>query len=269
MTKVLIVAPTMPDLPSVADEVAGLSNRVPSILLQGTVTRERMISAIEAEGHFEGFWFATHGNAAGVLLSNGEMLSAYQIAQMINTADCEWIVLNTCGSRGLVSAIQLRSRVDVVATEADSVADTGAWEFGRLLAVEFSQSGNLRQAVSRVAPGSDVHRFYPSERDMTRQYANLSPTATLQTDQTLEDKMDVLMGWVNGDDRRGVRGLREQSGQILQRLDTIDKQMEDATAERESLAAKLATVQIFLIIVGAGVIASIVAIIWLFASRMI
>ena len=42
--------------------------------------------------------------------------------------------------------------------------------------------------------------------------------------------------------------------------------MEDATAERESLAAKLATVQIFLIILGAGVIAAIVAIVWLFAS---
>ena len=156
----------------------------------------------------------------------------------------------------------------MVATEAGQIEDVEAWRFAKRLAVEFSQSGNMRESVSKAAPGSSVHRFYQNERNMTRQYANPSPTATLQTDQTLEDKMDVLMGWVNGDDRRGVRGLREQSGQILQRLDTIDKQMEDATAERESLAAKLATVQIFLIIVGAGVIASIVAIIWLFASRM-
>ena len=266
MTKVLIVAPTMPDLPSVADEVAGLSNRVPSILLQGTVTRERIISAIEKEGRFEGFWFATHGIADGVMLSDGAMLSAYSISSMLNTADCEWVVFNTCGSHGLVSAIQLRSRVDVVATEADSIADTGAWEFGRLLAVEFSQTGNMRQAVSRVAPGSDVHRFYPSERRMMRQYANLSPTSTVQTDQTLEDKIDVIMGWVNGDERRGVKGLREQSGKILERLERIDQQMETAQAERDSLAAKLSTVQIFLIILGAGVIAAIVAIVWLFAS---
>jgi len=272
MTKVLIIAPTRPALTKVPDEVAALSNRLPSVLLQGDdVTEDRIVAAVREEGSFEGFWFATDGGQDGAALSNNTIISAYSIAALLRIADAEWVVFNTCDSRSLVVTIQLLAPVDVVATEASQIADVEAWRFAKRLAVEFSQSGNMREAVSKAAPGSAVHRFYQNERNTMRQYANSnqSPAITsLQTDQTLEDKLDILMGWVDGDDRRGVKGLREQSGQILDRLDSIDEQLETANAERNSLSAKLATVQAFLVLVGLGVMAATLAIIWLFASRM-
>ena len=263
MDKILIVAPNLPDLANVPDEAASLSNRFDSVLLQGTVTRDRVISAIEAEGRFEGIWFATHGGATGVLLSNGETLGAYDIASIANTAGCEWVVLNTCDSRLLVSAIQTLSNVDIVATETEQIADPAASQFARLAAVEYMQNGgNLKQAVRVVAPGSSIHRFYQNERNtMVRQYNNPP-----QTDQTLEDKIDLLMGLVEGDARRGVKGLMTQNQEILDRLKTIETHQKQADDERSELSAKLTTAYYILIIVGLGGAVATLAIVWLFAT---
>ena len=48
--KILIIAPNLPDLPNVPDEVASLSNRLDHVLLQGTVTKSEIIG----KGHLRG-----------------------------------------------------------------------------------------------------------------------------------------------------------------------------------------------------------------------
>ncbi len=260
--KTLIIAPTRPALTKGPDEVAYIASKIPSVILQGDdVTEDRIAEAIGTHGSFEGFWFTTDGSKDGAVLSNGTMITPYAIAALLRIAEAEWVVFNICDSRELVSTIQLLAPVDVVATEAGQIEDVEAWHFAKRLAVEFSRSGSMRQAVSKAAPGSAVHRFYQNERNMVRQYASTKPTipTVIQSDQTEREMLQLLMGWVDGDRRRGVRGLRETSDEIL-------KQMEKAKEERDSLAAKLSAAQTFLIIEGAGVIAAIVSIIWLFAS---
>ncbi len=270
MSKILIIAPNLPDLTNVPDEVAGLANRVPSVLLQGTVTKESIIGAIEREGSFEGFWFASHGSDSGILLSGGVVLSAYDIAAHANTANCEWVVLNTCQSRTLVAAMQSMSMVDVVATESPNIADIEAWQFARLLAIEFSKSGNIRKSVQVVAPGSTVHRYYRNERiDMTRQNPPTnSPPLPFQITPSVEENLSILMGWVDGDRRRGVVGLREQSAEILARLEQMERRQTLADDERGELSAKLTTAYYILIAVALGVMAATGAIVWLFATTL-
>ncbi len=266
--KILIIAPNLPDLPGVPDEVAGLANRVASVLLQGTVTKSEIISAIEKEGTFEGFWFASHGNDKGVLLSNGKMFSGYDIASYANAANCEWVVLNSCDSNALVTVIQNLSMVDIVATESGDIADEAAWQFGRLLAIEYSKTGKLRQAVQAIAPGSTVHRYYRNERFnmMTRQ--NTTPAQMLQTDQTLEDKINRLIKLVEGDRSWGIVGITQQMQDISDRLGAIEKKQTQADEERSELSAKLTTAYYGLIALALGVMVGTVSIVWLFASSV-
>lgn len=260
--KTLIVAPSLPDLVDVPDEVAALANRVPSVLLQGTVNKGQIIGAIEREGSFEGFWFATHGNADGVMLSNGAMLSAYDIAAHANTANCEWVVLNTCESRSLVSSIQNISLVDIVATETGTIADEAAWQFARLLAIEFSKGRTMRQSVLAVAPGSTVHRYYRNERrDMTRQFPIHPAVAAINP--TIDEKIDILTGLVDGDPRRGVVGLRTQNKEIIDRLLAIERRQNNADEERAELSAKLTTAYYVLIALAIGVMVGTLAIVWI------
>ena len=263
--KILIIAPNLPDLPNVPDEVAGLSNRIDSVLLQGTVTKSEIIAAIEKEGTFEGFWFASHGSNQGVLLSNGAMFSAYDIAAYANVAQCEWVAINTCDSSALVTTIQNLSEVDVIATETENIADEEAWQFGRLLAIEYAKGRDIRKAVQVIAPGSTVHRYYYNERsNMVRQYT--PPAQMPQTDQTLEDKINRLIKLVEGDRSWGIVGITQQMQDISDRLWAIEKKQTQADDERFELSAKLTTAYYILIAVAVGVMVASLAIVWLFAT---
>ena len=263
--KILIIAPNLPDLPNVPDEVAGLSNRLDHVLLQGAVTKSEIIGKIEQEGTFEGFWFASHGSNMGVLLSNGAMFSAYDIAAYANVAQCEWVAINTCDSSALVTVIQNLSMVDVIATETGDIADVEAWQFGRLLAIEYAKGRDIRKAVQVIAPGSTVHRYYRNERfNMTRQ--NTTPAQMPQTDQTLEDKINRLIKLVEGDRSWGIVGLTQQMQDIADRLKGIERKQILADEERSELSAKLTTAYYILIALAVGVMAVTLAIVWLFAS---
>lgn len=265
--KILIIAPNLPDLPNVPDEVAGLSNRLDHVLLQGTVTKSEIIGKIEQEGTFEGFWFASHGSNMGVLLSNGAMFSAYDIAAYANVAQCEWVAINTCDSSALVTVIQNLSMVDVIATETGDIADVEAWQFGRLLAIEYAKGRDIRKAVQVIAPGSTVHRYYRNERfNMTRQ--NTTPAQMPQTDQTLEDKINRLIKLVEGDRSWGIVGLTQQMQDIADRLRTIEVKQQQADEERSELSAKLTTAYYGLIALALGVMVGTVSIVWLFASSV-
>jgi len=268
--KVLIVAPNFPELAQVPDEVASLANRVPNVLLQGSVTSERVISALDDEPSFEGFWFATHANDQGVVLNGPTILTPYEIAAYANAADCEWIVLNTCGSRRLVAEIQMLSTVDIVATESDEIADTAAWQFARLLAIEFGRTGNMRTSVHTVAPGGSRHRYYENERRtiMTRQYPTPSTQGQPQEHdfRKLEDKVDVLTGLVDGDNRRGVVGLREQSGEILRRLSGIEERIGASEHESADVRSRLTTAYYILIALVVGVATLTGAVLFLYSG---
>ena len=270
--KILIIAPNLPDLPNVPDEVASLSNRLDHVLLQGTVTKSEIIGKIEQEGTFEGFWFASHGNDEGVLLSNGAMFSAYDIAAYANVAQCEWVAINTCDSSALVTTIQNLSEVDVIATETENIADVEAWQFGRLLAIEYAKSGDIRKAVQSIAPGSTVHRYYRNERsNMTRQYT--PPTKEMpklaqpvRTDKTLEDKIDRLVRLVEGDPALKLKGLTELVEDLIAVIQILKDKQRDADDERAELSAKLTTAYYVLIALAVSVGVTTLSIVWLFAT---
>jgi hypothetical protein len=232
---VIIVAPSIPDLPLVAEEAAALANALPDrqILTGEEATARGIINAIadiaRGNGRVTGLWFASHGNEEGVMLTRG-MLDAISLASLLSTAGASWLVLNTCGSRGLVNAIQLRAGVDVVATETDEIKDASAWEFGRLLAIQYARSGNLKQSVAQVAPGSDRHRYY--EHNGRERMPEHVQTEKLSTDE----KLNLLVGRIIGDKWRGVPGLVDTVGEIGASMAVLSSDMRDERKRREALA---------------------------------
>jgi len=156
---ILIVAPFHPDLPNIPDEAAGLRNAIDGRLVQGTVTEKDIIAAIN-DGPYDGIWFATHGDASGVWLSNGERLDAHALTQYIAAAGASWIFLNSCESMALVDTIRAATRADVIATSS-RVPDVTAWRTARLFALALASTGNVRKALARAAPdGANVYRFW-------------------------------------------------------------------------------------------------------------
>lgn len=230
---VIIVAPSIPDLPLVAEEAAAVANALPKrILLQGEEASARGIinavaDAMSSGRIISGIWFASHGDDNGVWLSSGA-LDAISLASILSTSGAQWVVFNTCGSRGLVSAIQLRAEVDVVATEAESIADPHAWEFGRLLAIQYAQSGDLRQSVAQVARGSDRHRYYENNR---RPMERIKPESL-----STEEKLNLLVGRIVGDRLRGVVGLVDTVTETNQAIAALTVAMREERQRREELA---------------------------------
>lgn len=204
--KVLVIAPTVIDLPLVAEEAAAVANSLPeTVLLQGDEASARgIINAIAQHGEFEGFWFAAHGSEAGVQLT-GTILDAISLASLLAAAGAKWIVLNTCASRLLVNAVQLRATVDIIATETPNIKDADAWEFGRLLAIQYGRTHDIKEAVALVARGSDHHRYYEHNQ---RKTASTPMDRDINPDRlTDQEILRLLYDRIIGNALRGTPGI--------------------------------------------------------------
>ena len=95
--RILIVAPTHPDLPDVAREAAAVSNAHPgSRLLQGKVAERDLADAV-ASCCFDMLWLATHGAAEGLQLSDG-LITGEALTAYVAASGAQLVFLNTCAS---------------------------------------------------------------------------------------------------------------------------------------------------------------------------
>ena len=150
--KVLLVAPTQPDLPNILDEVQDIVNSGLTVHpLLGQVRHVDVLREITL-GKYDVLWLATHGNDEGVLLSDG-LLPASLLTSLAR-GRVRVVVLNTCSSAQAAQMIQNETHATVVCTVVD-VPDREAYQTGALLARTLYDTGRIEIAYERSKPGGN------------------------------------------------------------------------------------------------------------------
>jgi hypothetical protein len=154
--RVLLVAPRT-DLLLVDEEVQGVlrSGLIVTPLI-GNVTSAKLLEEITS-GSYDVLWFASHGDATGVLLSDG-ILSASELVPQVRER-FKLVVLNTCQSLNVAQQLQEEANVDVICTILD-VPDRQAYQTGSLLATALFKSHNVSAAYQRSKPGGNRLYLY-------------------------------------------------------------------------------------------------------------
>lgn len=157
----LIVAPRQMSLSTLDDEIATLVRCFHHpILVQGNVTEAELQRALTPD--IEAFWFAGHASERGVILSNEFLLPVNALAQYLSSANVDWSFFNSCDSGGFVRQLQAAYPHDIYAYITE-ITDIEAWRTARLVALNYSNVGNILQAVKTAAPaGSTPLRYFPS-----------------------------------------------------------------------------------------------------------
>lgn len=149
--RVLLVAPRT-DLLYVDKEVqAVLRSGLAVTPLIGEVTSTDLINEIK-NGDHDVLWFATHGNANGVLLSDGT-LSASELVPLVRER-FRLVFLNSCGSLQTAQMIQEEANTDVICTILE-VPDRQAFQTGSLFASALNTVGDVGVAYMRSKPGGN------------------------------------------------------------------------------------------------------------------
>lgn len=190
---ILIVAPRQPSLPALDDEVAAIVRCFHRpILVQGNVTEAELQHALTPD--IEAFWFAGHASEQGILLSNEFRLPVSALAQYLSSANVEWSFFNSCDSGGFVRQLQAAYPHDTYAYITE-VADIEAWRTARLVALNYSNVGNILQAVKTAAPaGSTPLRYFPSPDGDGRRMSQRDIESVQELSHQLKELSHALVG---------------------------------------------------------------------------
>lgn len=209
---ILIVAPRS-DLANLDSEVSALVRAFHRpILVQGYVTETELQRALTTD--VAAFWFCGHSNADGILLSNGT-LSPHGLAQYLSTANVEWSFFNSCEAAAFVGQLQSAYKHDVYAN-ITTISDVSAWRTAQLVALTYSDVGDIEQAVNTAAPpGTTPLRFFssPSRRGKMSQ-------RDLESVQELSEQIAELTKVLAGDKRYRSRGLIETVQHLERQIET-------------------------------------------------
>lgn len=154
--RVLLVAPRS-DLLSVDAEIEDVmrSGLIVDPLL-GNVTNTALLRRIR-EGEYDALWFATHGSAEGIKLSDG-MLSASALVPLVRDR-FSLVFLNTCNSLPVAQMLQEEANVSVICTLLD-VPDLQAYQTGSNLATALAESSSVAEAYTASKPGQNRSYLY-------------------------------------------------------------------------------------------------------------
>lgn len=155
--RILLAAPRVPDLPWAETEVMAVE-RMPGLevtLRLGNVTPADLLHDV-ITGEYDGFWFAGHATALGLLLSNGPLPNA-EIVPLLR-GRFEWAFLNTCESDTTARLIRRETGMAVVATITE-VPDQLAYQTGVLFAEVLGRTGDLAAAYEQSRPMNRVYVY--------------------------------------------------------------------------------------------------------------
>lgn len=244
---VLIFAPAQPGLSKMNSEIAALTRCFHRPLLaHDEIELQRAIA--ESGEDIEGFWFAGHASAAGLVMEKGVMTPAI-LAQYLSTANVEWSFLNSCESAKVVGALQAYYPHDVFASITE-IDDTDAWRVASLVALNFSSVGDIYRAVRLAAP-TGTTSLQPFPRPSNSR-GNMSQKDIEQVEE-LSEQLRELSRVLTGDKRYRERGLIESVQHLEMQYGTVMAQLESQ--------------RFWLRINGAGWIAVIVLELWLRFGR--
>jgi hypothetical protein len=148
--KVLLIAPDQLGI-SWSSEIELLGGSVQSVPLTGTVTLERITRATAGQA-FTVVHVASHGDSAGVLLSDGTVLTKERLGQIARHVRADCVFLNACNSAALGQYLACAG-VPCVVCHTVAVADSDALRSASYFYEELeSCSGDYKKAFDKVNP---------------------------------------------------------------------------------------------------------------------
>lgn len=237
---ILIVAPRQPDLATLDNEVAAIVRCFHRpLLVQGNVTEAELQRALTSD--IEGFWFAGHASERGVMLSNGVLLPVEALAQYLSSANIDWSFFNSCESGLFVNRLQTSYAHDCYAYITE-IADIAAWRTASLVALNYSNVGNILQAVRSAAPaGTTPLRYFPGPDEDGRRMSQRD----LESAQELSEQIAELTKVLTGDNRYQRSGLISSVRHLEERLTSI---MEEQARQRSWLLLNSVMMALVLIV---------------------
>lgn len=235
---ILIFAPPQPGLAQQSSEVAALINCFHRPLLAHSEDELRQCVETSDES-IEGFWFVGHSGAAGVV-ADGRTMAVRTLAQYLSTAAIEWSFFNSCESLLFIDELQKLYSHDCYAYITE-IADIAAWRTARLVARNYSNVGNILQAVQTAAPaGTTPLRYFPNPVGGQRMSQK-----DLESVQELSEQIAELTKVLTGDGRYQRSGLIKNVRHLENRLTAI---MEEQERQRAWLLLNSAMMVAILII---------------------
>lgn len=146
---VLLVAPDAA-LADVEAEARGLGDALRPVALRNGVTVRDVTDRI-ASRSWDVIWFACHGSASGIELTDGPLDTA-TLVPLVRASGAKLIVLNTCASDMIGIYLWAQTGAAVICTITD-VPDKAAYVTGRLLADALGRGMEIDEAFNRSRPG--------------------------------------------------------------------------------------------------------------------
>lgn len=212
---VLLVSPEF-GLQEAANEVRQVSMALHAVVLNGTVTRKDLVDALDAlrDGKkWDVIWFATHGDAKGVKLSDS-MINIADLTAIVRNSGAYLVVLNSCSSRYVGLELHYELGVDVITTEADA-SDISAFQTGTFLARHLASGLSVMDAFDRSRPGQQSMYYL-----FTRIQRN--DEAELRTIQMLNEAVASIK-----------KLIADGNSALVSRVDQLEKRI-DAKIDFES-----------------------------------
>ena len=160
--RILLIAPRalpgLPALPWVDDEIQHLVNSGLSLHLERDATERHLIELLGKQPAWDVVWFASHGDAEGVMLSDG-LCPVDTLATLLRASGVGYVVINTCASVAVAAAIQEECGADVICT-LTTVEDREAWRTGALFARQLARGLDVRRAFELAKPAKPGRYIY-------------------------------------------------------------------------------------------------------------
>lgn len=212
----LLIAPqTNLEFPAV--EVQNVANALRPRLLIGNVTLAQVVEEL-GRAEYKVVWFATHGDAEGILLSDGK-LTPEQLAQVLRPCPPRLLFLNTCSSFNVAMVVHDSVNTAVVGTICD-LPDRDAFVTGSVLA---------RVIERQLANGGDLDvnaAYQESKPGQNRQYILLNGAVRLGNEDKQDDLLQMMLYVMKRQDEieaaisRETERLRQEMSSRYQRKAT-------------------------------------------------
>lgn len=136
----------------------------------GNVTHADLLADV-ITGQYDGFWFAGHATALGLMLSNGPLPNG-EIVPLLR-GRFEFSFLNTCESDTTARMIRRETGMAVVATIME-VPDRLAYQTGVLFAEVLGRTGDIAAAYEQSRPVGRVYVYEAGVKKKCRRVTRLS-----------------------------------------------------------------------------------------------
>lgn len=214
---VLLIAPSVADLPSAGDEVQRVINLLHPQVVIGTVTTSDVLDALQS-GSYDVVWFLGHSGPQGLQLTDG-VLSPAHLTQILRQSPPSLVVLNSCSSIHTAMQVHDDLQTAVICTVLD-VPDIDAYVTGAALAGALAQGLDFTDAYNRSRPASN------------RQYVMLNGSVRLNGVNELDDVHRLIMATASD-------LQREMSG-MLREVEAIRRDVADMRTEQQRVRVELA-----------------------------